>query len=152
MSMHHFDECEPSPEAARHAKWLLKKAGVKLNGVEPPEPLGAQNLDADHRAIVEANRGKLKETRIDLLQQAVEQLWDANTERAQAEIELANRINSLVDHYEARIARLEGQMAHLTWMTHDIDPIVEANGSDRYANNWLPKPNWLQRWIAGWGK
>jgi hypothetical protein len=150
---HHFDECEPSPEAKRHARWLLKKAGLKVSGVEPPEPLGAAMLDADARAIVDTNRDKIKEARLDPLQQSVEQLWQANTERSEAEIELANRINNLVDHYEARIARLESQVAHLTWGTQDIDPMVEANGCDRYARNWTKRTGGkLWRMIGGKGK
>ena len=134
---HHFDDSnnsEPSPDAARHANWLIKKIGLKTNGVEPPEPLGAIELSADHRAAVEANQGKIKEARLDLMQHDLERLQAEN-------IRLSKKVAELefcVGQHSQLLAWLREKVTKLLWFvpTGENDPMVEANGCDRYPRNW----------------
>lgn len=128
---------EPSPDAARHARWLLKKAGLKTGGVEPPEPLGLQNLDADYRAVVDANRGKIKEARLDMLQHDLEQL---QTENIRLSAKIA-QLEFVTGQHNQLLEWLRAKVTKLLWFvpTEEIDPMVEANGSDRYPRNWTKR-------------
>jgi TolA-binding protein len=103
----------------------------------PPKPL-APLSDADYQRV--------KAARLDLMQQEIEQLQN-KLERMETNQALLNRdLIDCVEELRAKVTR------HEYILPRDQDLMVQANGSDRYPNQWVKsRRGWLAKFL-GWGR
>jgi hypothetical protein len=130
---------EPTPTGDAVNNWLKQPQAI----AKPALP--DSFFDGDARAI---ERGKIREARLDLMQQSIEQLEAEN-------IRLSSKVAQLefcVGQHNQVIEWLRVKVTKLLWFvpTEEIDRMVEANGCDRYPRNWTRRTGGkLWRLIGG---
>jgi hypothetical protein len=134
-----MSESEPFPTGEAANNWLKQPQAL----AKPALP--DSFFDGDARTI---ERGKIKEARLGLMQQSIEQLQAEN-------IRLSAKVAQLefcVGQHNQVIEWLRAKVTKLLWFVpmEEIDPMVEANGCDRYPRNWTRRTGGkLWRLIGG---